>query len=639
MGADGELVAAGASSNGTGGAEEREMGPAVRFGVTEPISLGLPTQAENALHEQLMEEIRRDAPLESDETMRFRASVLLELSRIVRQWVYEVSVQQGLDEESAKTAGAKIFTFGSYRLGLISPGSDIDALCVAPKHITRDAFFQVLVPKLEEHPDVSDLTPVPDAYTPIIKLKLSGIEIDLLFARLSLTQIPEDMQSLNDDNLLKNLDDKTVRSLNGCRVADHILALVPDAERFRDALRLIKIWAKRRGIYSNVLGFYGGITWAILMARVCQLYPYYTGAALVKRFFRLYDRWNWKNPVCLTHIVEMSNTPGLMAFKIWNPKVYPQDRLHLMPIITPAFPCMNSTHNVSETTKRILAEEFARGCRVTEQVEQGRCRWSEVYKPLPFFSQHKHYLHIEVLAKSAQVHTKWSGWIESKLRQLVKNLEQIPTVQVRPWPNHLAFEDSEWPHALAMFIGLTISKVGGRQGHSVDLRKPVTHFVEIINSWPDKAQHANQHEMRIRDVSRRDLPSYVPQDRQKPLRDKSDNSMDASLALAAEAAAEGAKLPAPTPANNGELGVIQQSEQAEASSKKRRIEHAAPAASPGAAEGTKLAAPAPAAVPRVPGPQIPATATRPLLNAGGAAASTSQASLKRKLGKIVVKLD
>merc|ERR1719456_256016 len=119
-------------------------------------------------------------------------------------------------------------------------------------HVTRESFFHQLVPKLRDHPDIKDLTPVPDAYVPIIKMKLQGVDIDLLFARLPLPRIPEDLESLNDDNLLRNLDDKTVRSLNGCRVADHILSLVPDAERFRDTLRLVKLWAKRRGIYSNV---------------------------------------------------------------------------------------------------------------------------------------------------------------------------------------------------------------------------------------------------------------------------------------------------------------------------------------------------------------------------------------------------
>jgi len=498
--------------------EERSMGPPIRLGVTDPISLGEPTKAELALTEQLQEELRRTAPLESSEGMRMRAANLLELQRLVLQWVYEVGIQQGLDEETARTAGSKIFTFGSYRLGIVGPGSDIDALCVCPRHITRDSFFQVLVPKLQEHPDVTELSPIPDAYVPIIKFKLSSIEIDLLFARLPLMQVSEDLASLNDDNLLKNLDDKTVRSLNGCRVADHILESVPDADRFRDTLRLIKVWAKQRGIYSNVLGFYGGITWAILVARVCQLYPYYTPAALVKRFFRVYDRWNWKNPVVLCPIREQSNVTGFMAFKVWNPKLHPQDRLHIMPIITPAFPSMNSTHNVSETTKRILMEEFARGYRVMLEIEKGNIGWPEVFRPVPFFSQHKNYLHIEVLAKTMQVFTKWSGWIESKLRHLVKQLEQIPAVEVRPWPNHISFEDPNWPHALGMFMGLTISKraVHGQKGHTVDLRAPVTHFVEIINSWPDREQHRDLFDMRVRHVYRRDLPDYAPQDGARP---------------------------------------------------------------------------------------------------------------------------
>ena len=51
-------------------------------------------------------------------------------------------------------------------------------------------------------------------------------------------------QDLKDDMLLKNLDPKCVRSLNGCRVTDEILRLVPNIDNFRLALRAIKLWAK-----------------------------------------------------------------------------------------------------------------------------------------------------------------------------------------------------------------------------------------------------------------------------------------------------------------------------------------------------------------------------------------------------------
>lgn len=55
---------------------------------------------------------------------------------------------------------------------------------------------------------------VPEAYVPVIKTKVEGIAIDFLMARLALTQIPDDL-SLRDDNLLKNLDERCIRSLNG----------------------------------------------------------------------------------------------------------------------------------------------------------------------------------------------------------------------------------------------------------------------------------------------------------------------------------------------------------------------------------------------------------------------------------------
>ena len=67
--------------------------------------------------------------------------------------------------------------------------------------------------------------------------------MDLLFSRLALVSIPQTLNLL-DMNLLKNLDPHSVRSLNGCRVTDAILNLVPKQESFRLALRAIKLWAK-----------------------------------------------------------------------------------------------------------------------------------------------------------------------------------------------------------------------------------------------------------------------------------------------------------------------------------------------------------------------------------------------------------
>lgn len=195
-----------------------------------------------------------------------------------------------LSESACLEAGGKIFTFGSYRLGVHGPGADIDTLAVTPRHVTREDFFNVLEPLLKERPEVEECTGVPEAWVPIIKLKFSGVDIDLLFANLQKPTI-SDTLDLRGNDVLKGLDDRGQRSINGSRVTDEILRLVPDVLVFRDALRTVKLWAKRRAIYSNVMGFCGGVVWAMLVARICQLYPNECAGGIISKFFIILQQW------------------------------------------------------------------------------------------------------------------------------------------------------------------------------------------------------------------------------------------------------------------------------------------------------------------------------------------------------------
>ena len=90
---------------------------------------------------------------------------------------------------------------------------------------------------------IQEMTPVPDAFVPIIKLEFSGISIDLIFARLALPSVPTGLL-LKDSNILRGLEERDMRSLNGTRVTDEILELVPQKTTFRTALRAIKLWAQ-----------------------------------------------------------------------------------------------------------------------------------------------------------------------------------------------------------------------------------------------------------------------------------------------------------------------------------------------------------------------------------------------------------
>ncbi|KAL9429350.1 hypothetical protein AB3S75_031213 [Citrus x aurantiifolia] len=475
-----------------------------RLGITEPISLAGPTD-DDLMRTRKLEKYLRDVNLyESQEEAVSREEVLGRLDQIVKIWVKKISRAKGLNDQLLQEANAKIFTFGSYRLGVHGPGADIDTLCVGPRHATREEdFFGELHQMLTEMPEVTELHPVPDAHVPVMKFKFSGVSIDLLYARLSLWVIPEDLD-ISQDSILQNADEQTVRSLNGCRVTDQILRLVPKIQNFRTTLRCMRFWAKRRGVYSNVAGFLGGINWALLVARICQLYPNAVPSMLVSRFFRVYTQWRWPNPVLLCAIEE-----GSLGLQVWDPRRNPKDKYHLMPIITPAYPCMNSSYNVSTSTLRIMMDEFQRGHEICEAMEKNEADvdWDTLFEPFTFFEAYKNYLRIDISAENADDLRNWKGWVESRLRQLTLKIERHTYNMLQCHPHPGDFSDKSKPLYCSYFMGLQRKQgVPVGEGEQFDIRLTVKEFKQAVSMYTLRKPGM---QISVAHVTRRNLPNFV----------------------------------------------------------------------------------------------------------------------------------
>ncbi|XP_005735192.1 poly(A) polymerase gamma isoform X1 [Maylandia zebra] len=452
--------------------------PQKHYGITSAISLAPPREIDHHYTKKLCDAMKPFGVFEDEEELNHRLAVLGKLNNFVKEWIAEISELKNLPPSAISCVGGKIFTFGSYRLGVHTKGADIDALCVAPRHVERTDFFQSFFEKLKQHEEIKDLRAVEDAFVPVIKFKFDGIEIDLLFARLALQSIPDNLD-LRGDSILRNLDIRCIRSLNGCRVTDEILYLVPNKENFRLTLRAIKLWAKRRGIYSNMLGFLGGVSWAMLVARTCQLYPNAVAATLVHKFFLVFSKWEWPNPVLLKQ-PEDSN----LNLPVWDPRVNPADRYHLMPIITPAYPQQNSTYNVSTSTRTIMSEEFKYGLSVTDEILQGKAEWSKLFEPPNFFQKYKHYIVLTASASTEENHLEWIGLVESKIRVLVGNLERneyITLAHVNPQSFPGSKENRNENDFVSMwFIGIIFKKVENAESVNIDLTYDIQSFTDTV---------------------------------------------------------------------------------------------------------------------------------------------------------------
>lgn len=241
-------------------------------------------------------------------------------------------------------------------------------------------------------------------------------------------------------------------------------------------------------------------------------------------------QWQWPQPVLLKAIED-----GPLQLRVWNPKVripstwahteaeprpqlYPADRAHRMPIITPSYPSMCSTHNVTLSTQSIMTSEFKRASEIVDKIFVGGATWSELFAPHDFFSRYRYYLQITASSSDGDKHLKWSGTVESKIRQLVMKLEYVdtlalahpfvkgfthehtcvneeenravrigeipPAVAVRTSQDVDGVEGAETVWTTSFYIGLVIERKQGVNGQrKLDISYPTIEFTKTVKMW------------------------------------------------------------------------------------------------------------------------------------------------------------
>ncbi|GBG31687.1 PolyA polymerase [Hondaea fermentalgiana] len=409
-----------------------------------------PTKEDEERTAELQAFIDDVAPLETKEQQRVRLTLLENLRDMLNAWVLNKLEEKHVivELEEGELAG-RVFVSGSYRLGVNTRGSDIDTICTIPMSLSREEFFSEedgMVQLLRARPEVSYVNPVTGARVPIIEVVWNDIELDVLCAVINRPRVPQRPEDLLDDQILVGMDDVSQITLNGPRVTELISNLVPKAKPYKLVLRCVRYWAKQRGVYSNKIGFLGGVNWAILVAFVCQVYPAAAPSRLLTEFFELYKVWQWPTEIRLCHPYEVD---GLNADQ-WEHR--PGE---LMPIITPAYPCMNSSYTVSKYTLRIMTEEFVRGAKLCKNVRlpgpdsKGVAGtgsiWAPVFRRTEFFVRFGTYFVIKATAPTDDQLNRWSGWIEARTRKLLEELDRHAMEHVYPFPKKFSHADVAVP--------------------------------------------------------------------------------------------------------------------------------------------------------------------------------------------------
>lgn len=178
---------------------------------------------------------------------------------------------------------------------------------------------------------------------------------------------------------------------------------------------------------------------------------------------------------------------------VWSPTTAARQ---VAPMITPAYPAMNSTLSVSRQTLQIMQEEFNRGHAIVDQLwkdfqkspKGAELDWQSLFRPSDFFIAYPDYFSLCIVGPTQADAQAWAGFVESRFRKLVSDLlaRSLPLKKIQLWPKKIEaciadasalLTAAQRQNCITYFIGIHVEKSRMR-GEQLNAEIPMHNFRE-----------------------------------------------------------------------------------------------------------------------------------------------------------------
>ncbi|WP_033824939.1 poly(A) polymerase [Kitasatospora sp. MBT63] len=370
-----------------------------------------------------------------EEPMRARLTVALGTGEV--RPVYEPAAEAvapgGTDPSpvlrrlTAELAEGAVHPVGSRRLGCELPGADLDLVAALPGTVDPAR----LRARVEAAVPGAAVREVTGARVPGLRLSVDGLTVDLAVVATGSLAPAEAVERRAE------LGEAAATALSAVSDARALLEVVgPARPAFTGLTRVVKAWARARGLDSAPFGTLPGLAWAVLAALTVRRFPGAPPDELVREFFGTWAAWDWREPVALAPAVPVDLPPDLP-----------------LAVLTPTAPVRPCTGQVGPGGRDLLVRELYRAWEITEA---GPGPWPRLCAPPRLHLRHAAWAVLTVGTRPGEPPAVTAGRFRGRLRALLTALEQAGCADARAWPRPLDDgTDTGGPVRYAVGLGRT----------------------------------------------------------------------------------------------------------------------------------------------------------------------------------------